>query len=59
MNLRAINRLKEAIHYLEIGHEGHAAAQIDEARQILTLPENDPRRSEADRAAWRAARGQG
>lgn len=65
MNQIAINRLTEAIHYLEQGHEGTAMTHIDEARAILTAPripwtgrpEDDPNRTPATRAAWRAARG--
>ena len=57
MNLRAINILEEAIHALKGEHEGRAAQLVDQARGTLLLPENDPNRSEADRAAWRLARG--
>jgi hypothetical protein len=65
MNLHAINRLHEVIHYLEIGHEGLALQHLDEARELLIpprvpwpgKPEDDPSRSSEDRAAWRKARG--
>lgn len=65
MNIAAINRLSEAIHYLEQGRDGIAMAHIDEAKALLLpsrptwsgRPEDDPNRSEADRKAWREARG--
>jgi len=65
MNIPAINRLTEAIHYLEQGHEATALNHIDEAKAILTAPrvpwvgrpEDDPNRTPATRAAWREARG--
>ena len=65
MNLPAINRLTEAIHYLELGRDGAALGHIDEARALLIppaqpwagRPEDDPNRTPATRAAWRAARG--
>jgi hypothetical protein len=67
MNLPAINSLQEAIHYLQLGHDGTALTHVDVARSLLLPkiyeripysgpPENDPNRSEADRDAWRAAR---
>lgn len=65
MNIPAINRLQEAIHSLQQDHDGAALTHIDEARALLMppripwtgKPEDDPNRSPADRAAWRAARG--
>jgi len=63
MNIPAINRLKVAIQFLEQDREGVAMEHIDVARQMLipeserTRPENDPKRSAQDRAAWAAARG--
>lgn len=64
MNRPAINRLLEAIHYLELGHDGQALLHIDEARSLLVpprsripRPEEDPTRPGHDREAWRQARG--
>ena len=65
MNQIAINRLTEAIHYLEQGRDGMALPHIDEARALLLAPrlpwtgrpEDDPNRTPATRAAWREARG--
>lgn len=68
MNLHAINRLQEAIYYLQAGQNYTALTHLDEARALIVparpqripyvgLPENDPNRTPEDRAQWRAARG--
>ena len=64
MNQRAVNRLREAIFFLETNKEGQALVHIDEARALLIpprppccRPEDDPNRSPSDRAVWRQARG--
>jgi hypothetical protein len=65
MNLRFENLLTEALHAQRSGHEGKAASLLDAAKAEITPkvvpyagpPENDPNRTEADRQAWRAAKG--
>ena len=61
------NLVNEAVFMAEHHHEGRAANHLREALDLLTphlqtqiftgRPEDDPSRSDADRAAWRAARG--
>ena len=65
MNLRFENLLSEALHAQRAGHEGKAASCLNEALGLIApqavpfvgKPEDDPNRTEADRAAWRAAKG--
>ena len=65
-SLRFQNLLTEAKHNVEIEHEAKALLCLDEARSLLLAsvrkpwtgrPEDDPNRSEADKAAWRLAKG--